>query len=352
MTVSVTYRRVRNKWHIRFRARGRSEIVRSYPADLVSEREVRREVAAFQRRIAIEGWDPWAGGTAAGEAVTVADAIDAWVEHLSASGAGRSAVKNGRSQVGVSARAGGFDSAPLHMVTTEMWQQGASSGKISSTTQSNRVGSVRRFMQWAAKSGHVGPDHAESVCSGLVPRRRERRVSQHLTRRNMEAICALLRPDMADFAMVLYLTGMRAGEAVAMKGAWVDLEGGWITVGDRDFRPKNRRNRSVPLVDELVPILRARMGGPDDRIFSTVSYETARKHFRKAVDAALGKAGAGLSLHSLRHTYAINLIMSGFELYEIIQYTGHHSVTMLEANYADWIVRRKPESFRERFRAL
>lgn len=350
MNVSVTYRRSGTKWHIRFRSRGRREIVRSYPCDVVSEREVKREVASFQRRISIEGWDPWAGSASPDEAISVEQAIEAWIEHLRSGGSPEQNTSNYRSQVSTTARLGRFLHLPLHLVTPDMWNKAVGGGGASPTHQSNRATSVRRMIAWAQSAGHIGEDLSKAVRSGVASRRRERRVSQHLTRAQVESVRGVLDPDMSDLVAVLYLTGMRAAEGIAMRDAWIDLDDGWITVGDRSFRPKSGRNRSVPIPTELVPILKARMGG--GRLFEALNYDLARRRFRRALTQVMGKDGAGFSLHSLRHTYAINLIMSGFELYEIIQYTGHHSVTMLEANYADWIVRRRPDSFRERFKLL
>jgi integrase len=353
MTLSVTYRKVGSKWHVRFRSRGRKEIVRTYPADYVSEREVKREVAAFQRRAAVEGWDPWAGEGGGEHVATVTEALEAWLTHLNENGSPERNLANYRSQVAVTARLGKFERTPLHLVTPEMWNKAVGMGGVSPTHQSNRATSVRRLLAWAARAGHVGEELSEAVRRGVASRKRARRVSQHLTSEQVEALCSATDPDMADFIRTLYLTGMRAAEGVAMRRSWVDMKGGWITVGDRDFRPKSGKNRSVPIPSPLVAVLERRMDtDASGQLFPTLSYEIVRKRFKKAVGDALGKAGAGISLHSLRHTYAINLIMSGFELYEIIQYTGHHSVTMLEANYADWIVRRKPDSFRERFRTL
>jgi integrase len=350
MNVSVTYRLVGVRWHVRFRTRGRREIVRSYPKELVTEREVKREVATFQRRISIEGWDPWAGTASPDESISVQQAIDAWIEHLTSGGSPEQNTKNYRSQVTTTARLGRFLELPLQLVTPEMWNKAVGGGGASPTHQSNRATSVRRLAQWAQGAGYIGKDLSEAVCAGIAFRRRERRVSQHLSKAQVEQVQGALDPDMSDFVQTLYLTGMRAGEALAMRPAWIDLKAGWITVGDRAFRPKSGKNRSVPIPDDLVAILQARMGS--ERIFGELTYDVSRRRFRVGLTKAMGKDGAGYSLHSLRHTYAINLIMSGFELYEIIQYTGHHSVTMLEANYADWIVRRRPDSFRERFKLL
>jgi integrase len=338
---------VGTRWHVRFRKRGRAEIVRTYPCDIVSEREVKREVSAFQRRIQLEGWDPWASAPGT-EQLTTEEAIRQWCEHLMESDRPKSAVKMYRSMANMTSKLGSFAGTPLHLVTAQMWQKGTLAGGVSPTTQANRAGAVNRLLAWAAKAGHIGDDLSESIRKSIVSKRKERRVSQHISLDAFRALRAALDPDMADFVTVLYYTGMRAGEALAMRGAWVDLVGGWIMVGDSSFRPKSRKNRSVPIPGELVEVLERRMVA--DRIFR-LSYDSVRRRFRSAADAVMPDSG-NISLHSLRHTYAINLIMSGFELYEIIQYTGHHSVTMLEANYADWIVRRRPDSFRERFRVL
>src|SRR5690625_7769115 len=56
--MGVSYRRRGSKWHIRFTAAGKKEIVKAYPGSL-HESTIQKKVAWGEEEIALEREDPW-----------------------------------------------------------------------------------------------------------------------------------------------------------------------------------------------------------------------------------------------------------------------------------------------------
>lgn len=59
MKASVTYRKKGDRWHIRFRTKGKKEITKTYPGSL-QERTISQKCEWFKEQIALDREDPWA----------------------------------------------------------------------------------------------------------------------------------------------------------------------------------------------------------------------------------------------------------------------------------------------------
>jgi integrase len=124
--------------------------------------------------------------------------------------------------------------------------------------------------------------------------------------------------------LLLYLTGMRVGEALALNQEDVDLANGVIRVRQGKFR----KSRLVPVAQDLnerMKECRLSVEGsfgarPPDACFfpgpkgTRFCKETLRHLFRKVLaqaDIARMSAGKGLRLHDLRHSSKSLIIPSG-----------------------------------------
>ena len=58
-------------------------------------------------------------------------------------------------------------------------------------------------------------------------------------------------------------------------------------------------------------------------------YKSIEKPFLKACQAA-GLSGTGVSLHTLRHTFASNLVMAGVDLLTVQQYGGWADLSLVQ----------------------
>ncbi|WP_030637080.1 site-specific integrase [[Kitasatospora] papulosa] len=146
------------------------------------------------------------------------------------------------------------------------------------------------------------------------------------------------------FVLVLGYTGIRWGEAIAIKVGRLQLDDRRIRIvqafsdidGLLELGPvKNHEKRSVPLprsfAAELAPLAHGR--GREDLLFTApeggpMRYPNFRRRdFDKAV-AAAGLADFGVTPHKLRHTAASLAIRAGADVKVVQTMLGHKSAAM------------------------
>jgi len=144
---------------------------------------------------------------------------------------------------------------------------------------------------------------------------------------------------------LLYGTGLRIGETLALKNKDINLDDNYLVVLDS----KNGKERMIPISASLSKVLkeyvkyRNLMPLPisnENRFFITLSgYGCNRNHVRKWFRKILWSAGISLDnygprLHDLRHTFSVHTLAmmteSGTDLYcslpILSAYLGHQSL--------------------------
>jgi integrase len=140
---------------------------------------------------------------------------------------------------------------------------------------------------------------------------------------------ARVSPDILPLIVGVANTGVRKGEAIALRSAWVDLKQGVVRVqavpddDDEDWSPKDEEWRAVPINEALMAWLTA------DRLSRTWIFPSARtggryaywpqKQFDRARDAAGLKGG----VHRLRHFYATMMVQKTRDLLLVARILGH-----------------------------
>ena len=150
-----------------------------------------------------------------------------------------------------------------------------------------------------------------------------------------------------DDAFALYATGiysgLRQGELAALTWDVVDFERRLITV-DRSWDGPTKPDdvRYVPLVDALVPVLRAwRLRCPGVYVFPNDNGGMHKKcdrifaeRFHGVLDAAGfprrtgGKQVHYIRFHDLRHTFASHWMANGGDRFKLQRILGHKSIEM------------------------
>ena len=153
-------------------------------------------------------------------------------------------------------------------------------------------------------------------------------------------ICDHLKNEtIKDIVVFAFYTGMRLDEIVNLRLKNVDLQNKVITVGDDCFTTKGRNQRFIPISDEtlgtilsqqkrkkVIPINKAYLFCKDDEKRFTGDYIS--KRFKLACKTA--GADPSIHFHSLRHSFASNLVQKGVPLYTIKELLGHSSISTTE----------------------
>lgn len=166
--------------------------------------------------------------------------------------------------------------------------------------------------------------------------------------------------DRALFEL-LYGTGIRSGEAVALKLTDVDLAAGRLLVR----QGKGNKDRLVPLgvklcqvlsryLSEAMPKLAAITGADQEQFFLTTKGTALRHHvielqLKRRLEA-VGIETAGISPHVLRHSCATHLLASGARLKQVAELLGHASMqtTVIYTHFSPGSLRKVLKRFHPR----
>ena len=208
--------------------------------------------------------------------------------------------------------------------------------KLRASSQARLHSSLKRFYQFALREKRVGADPTLRLDTPKKPPR----FPKTLTEADVEALLAA--PDtgsalgLRDRAMleVLYATGLRVSELVALKLLEVDLDMGVVRVFG-----KGSKERMVPVGEEASAWLtryikegRARLmkRAQADAVFVTARgtvmtrqafWYLIKRHARAAVP------GKAMSPHTLRHAFATHLLNHGADLRVVQMLLGHADIS-------------------------
>jgi integrase len=128
-------------------------------------------------------------------------------------------------------------------------------------------------------------------------------------------------------------TGVRVGELVNLEWSDIDLGNRIINISQKnDFTTKSRRERIVPVNDEVYDLL-TNVDKSGSYVFSTSGGCKRREEFiSKRFKSYVRKAELDerFTFHSLRHTFASHLVQNGVSLYIVSKLLGHSNLKTTE----------------------
>ena len=210
----------------------------------------------------------------------------------------------------------------------------------SAATRNSRLAAIHSLFGYLALHH---PEHADSIRRVLaVPAKRiERNLVTYLTEPEVDALLAA--PDLGtrtgrrDHAMLALTiqTGLRISELAGLNREDITLGVGANvhTIG------KGRKERRTPLLPQIKTVLKAwlneRAGIPTDPLFAT---STGKRLSRDAIERRLahhiGQAAVAcpslhrkrVTMHTLRHTAAMRLLLAGNDITVIALWLGHEQI--------------------------
>lgn len=205
-------------------------------------------------------------------------------------------------------------------------------------TVSRHLSALRGLYRWMARTGSCG----DEVVSSLPGPKTARRLPPTMSDRDFGKIVGSFAPEGAvglrDRALLetLYATGGRVSEMASLR------------VGDVDFAQsqarlfgKGSKERVVPIYEEALswvrryveegrPELAARGTAGTDALFlstrgNAMSADALRTCFERRVSAA--GVGTAATPHTVRHTFATELLGGGADLRTVQELLGHESLS-------------------------
>lgn len=131
-----------------------------------------------------------------------------------------------------------------------------------------------------------------------------------------------------------FYTGMRLNEILNIKWSWINFSQDIITVKNSDdFKTKSKSERIIPIHHKVKSILLGYFPlgtqPKNDLIFYRknnikLNGEFISKQFKEAVRAA--ELNDDIHFHTLRHSFASNLVQRGVNLYVVKELLGHENI--------------------------
>lgn len=217
------------------------------------------------------------------------------------------------------------------------------------STIARKTAALKSFCTFLRKQGDMGTEIGNNLSSPKVDKYVPKAISHdqvlHLLEQPVRETPN--RPEsIRDKAMleVLYGTGMRVSELVAL-----DVEDADLDRGEIRCQGKAGRSRIVPLTPRAIANVRAYYDGArarlvrDDTNSLFVNHRggrLTRQGFWLILKSYAARAGIdSITPHTLRHSYAIHALRDGAELRDIQQRLGHVSIGTTQV-YRELAVRR------------
>jgi len=229
-----------------------------------------------------------------------------------------------------------FDGKLVHEITTAMVQDMIAdrlqAGKKPATVMRDRS-QMSKLFSWCIEREHAAFNPVTRIKALRQDNGRNRYLTVAEVDRLMKEAQRARGGLLAPLIFTALHTGARRGELLKLEWRFVDLDAGTITFIAETT--KTRRTRVVPMVPELVEVLRDWRAtqracfGERDRVFTYEGNTVAS--IKTAFNVALRRAGiTDFRFHDLRHCFSSFFMMNGGDLYRLQTLLGHTTPMMTQ----------------------
>ena len=225
-----------------------------------------------------------------------------------------------------------FGNIPLSQITPQMVDKYKASRvkeSASSNTINRELANLSHMLNLAIRWRYTNRNAVSNVDKMKVPEKHPRFLEQDEIGRLIEAA---RDSHLYPLIVAAIHTGMRKSELLNLKWSDVKLSRATVTIqAKEDWHTKNYRSRTLQMTPVLQRVLaehkkmQKRFGFESDYVFSyqgrKVKWGNDITFDRLAREAGLSDA----TLHTLRHTFASQLVMAGVPLRDVQELMGHRS---------------------------
>lgn len=193
---------------------------------------------------------------------------------------------------------------------------------------------LKSSLNRALSYGYLQVNHFNSV----KPPKQQQRKPKNISWNELELILEHLPAGLKDLVQLTYLTGLRLAEAVFLTWNDVNLQQRILIIGSENFQTKTRNSRTIPLSVESFQILQNRLPkilnvNEKNFVFTKGNdRKYSKDYISKTFKAAVRKAGLNelYTFHSLRHSFASNLVSRNVSIYQVQKLLGHRNLSTTE----------------------
>ena len=203
---------------------------------------------------------------------------------------------------------------------------------LAATTINRRLNALKHFFDFLMEDSTSAPVNPVKPSHHV---RMGRTLPKQLTRAQAQQLFTNISNEMDRALFLLMLRcGLRVSEVARLKVSDVDWEQGALLVR----QGKGRKDRRVYLSSDALASLKACLVRrptkvPGNHLFWNQKRQAqplSIKAIQKKMERYAKEGGVKASCHSLRHTFASNLLEEGAEIVSIKEFLGHSSVTSSE----------------------
>ncbi len=179
----------------------------------------------------------------------------------------------------------------------------------------------------------------DNPCRGIKLAKRQQESPKVLSRNELNELLVFVKaPHIKEIIIFGYNTGCRLSEIINLQWSNINLVEKTITIGSKTFQTKSRKQRIIPMqkeVFEQLQKLRPKIVELEGHyIFRSLrsgkkfTADYVSRKFKQAVRAA--NLSEDYHFHSLRHSFASNLVRNNVDIYSVRDLLGHSSVAVTQ----------------------
>lgn len=226
-----------------------------------------------------------------------------------------------------------FGKMPLTQITAQHIEQYKAhlKGKLANKTLNNHLSVLKKCLGTAYEwSGLAGTPPKVIWLKSMQPK------MDYLTSEESEALLANAEGIVYELLLTALRTGMRQGELKGLQWSSIDWESRLITVqhSRNDYTkeldsPKSNRVRHIPMAPDLYQTLHKRRKEIGYVFLDLDKHAFDEQRLRLRLAKICRKAGLRkIGWHTLRHTFASQLVINGTALPVVQALMGHSTITM------------------------
>ena len=221
-----------------------------------------------------------------------------------------------------------IDSVKKHSISSFIDQK-IISGKLHQANQHFR--NLRTFFNWAVDNDYINQSPIDRMKPPKLPEKKPTWITVH----ELDIILSNVNSSqLKDVYQILFYTGMRASELLSMTWSNINLEEKLIFIrNSQTFTTKSGKERAIPMNDKVYNIIyRQPTRFRGELLFLKNGFIFSVDYISKQFKKALRNTGLNedIHLHSLRHSFASNLMKEGANIYFVSKLLGHAKVSTTE----------------------